>query len=178
MSHDWLHEMTKACFMNKDLYERHRSAQQNKIQKEYEIQLYKERILQLTRSLLDKEPTTDKVWQDVMDSLEDYAKSCIQYFKRRDAYLEDERAVDAAAATTTTEALDPPLDASQSPPEPEPERREIIGEKKNKKDIYEKESTDKDPPKIISDESFENHEEIELQSQSKKTESSEFIHVL
>lgn len=85
MSEDWINQITLNCLMNKQQYEKYLCSKINKQNNIDNKKLYSQRIIDLTKELLEEEIINeDNITPDVNYSFENYIKTCIHYFKLKD----------------------------------------------------------------------------------------------
>jgi hypothetical protein len=85
MSEDWINQITLNCLMNKQQYEKYLCSKINKQNNIDNKKLYSQRIIDLTKELLEEEIiNVDNTTPDVNYAFENYIKTCIHYFKLKD----------------------------------------------------------------------------------------------
>lgn len=86
MSEEWINQVTLNCLMNKDQYEKYLTSKIKKQDNKDNKKIFSNRILELTKELLNiendyNEAESDLVPPDVLFAFENYIKTCIHYFK-------------------------------------------------------------------------------------------------
>ena len=116
---NYVDQLTLECLMNKDQYSLHmkKPATSKKINNS-DRKFYKKRIYDLTKQLLNNQPT-EKMFPDVVFSFESYIKACIDYFKvldKSDILQQDYQDIpgeESFSAELNTDHITTPQDADQ-----------------------------------------------------------------
>jgi hypothetical protein len=116
---NYVDQLTLECLMNKDQYSLHmkKPATSKKINNS-DRKFYKKRIYDLTKQLLNNQPT-EKMFPDVVFSFESYIKACIDYFKvldKSDILQQDYQDIpgeESFPAELNTDHISTPQDADQ-----------------------------------------------------------------
>jgi hypothetical protein len=82
MSEDIINQITLDCLINKEVFEKMRGTQKQKMVNKKDKKFYRKRLLNLTRELLlKKDDNYNEINPDIKLSFDNYIKTCIQYFK-------------------------------------------------------------------------------------------------
>uniref|UniRef100_A0A6C0DGN7 Uncharacterized protein n=1 Tax=viral metagenome TaxID=1070528 RepID=A0A6C0DGN7_9ZZZZ len=116
---NYVDQLTLECLMNKDQYSLHmKKPTTSKKINNSDRKFYKKRIYDLTKQLLNNQPT-EKMFPDVVFSFESYIKACIDYFKvldKSDILQQDYQDIpgeESFPAELNTDHISTPQDADQ-----------------------------------------------------------------
>lgn len=84
MTQEYINKITLDCLLNKEQLNNHINKELSKSINRKDKKFYRKRIFDLTKSLLINKDIPSDLFPDVKYSFDNYAKTCIQYFKAID----------------------------------------------------------------------------------------------